>query len=212
MARFREPRNGTSYTTFRRNIRLPHVPWRSYAPNVVAMHDLIVGRCYGTGDRLVIGRVLGRAIDRWVTVGDKTTLAPYADDDIVLAVLSTFVSAEDDPLALGSLQVAHVPIELISRVAEHDNLALLWLFAGKMPSIGEAFRAVNYGALGPAYIAKYLEPVPRSMAETKLKFDEVRREIAQAGAAADREAARARKARTKDASKSKRAPKTGGDR
>ena len=150
----------------------------------------------------MIGRVLGRAIDRWVTVGDKTTLVPYEDDDVVLAVLSTFVSAEDDPLALGSLQVAHVPIDLISRVAERDNPALLWLFAGKMPSIGEAFRAVNYGSLGPAYIAKYLEPVPRSMAETKLKFDEVRREISKANA----------KAATKAARKPKRATKTGGDR
>lgn len=187
--RYRDPKSGLTYATFAKHITCPQIPWRSYAPNVIAMHDLIVA-AGPAGDEVIIGRVLGRAIDRWVTVGGRTRFEDYPKSRMVLAVLAVRASRTENPLALSSMQLHHVDIADVTRVLESDNPALLWLLTGKMPKIGEALRALHYGALGNSYITKYLSDRGRP-APAELGFDETRNKERKALLESHREAAKA---------------------
>lgn len=198
--RYRDPKSGLTYATFAKHITCPQIPWQSYAPNVIAMHDLIVA-AGPVVDEVIIGRVLGRAVDRWEAVGGRTRLVDYAKDCVVLAVLAVRASRTENSLALTAMHLHHVDVADVTRVLESDNPALLWLLTGKMPKIGEALRALHYGALGNSYITKYLSHQGRP-APAQLRFDETRNKERKALLESHREAAKAEaktKAKTKGA-------------
>lgn len=167
--RFRDPYSGITYASFTKLIK---------APNVIAMHDLIVA-AGPRGDDVLIGRVMGRTVDHWRTVDGKTQLEKYSDDCTVLAVLAVCARRSEEPLGLTSMQLYDVDVRDVVRVLESDNPALLWLLNGKMPSMGEALRALKYGALGNSYIGKYLSDSERP-ASAALCFDKVRNEARKA--------------------------------